>query len=165
MDRRSGGRSGVGSDRACKHDEAVLRSAGEHLRRAEEEARRAERLSERGGHAEWSGTAGDSYRARVAFVVAELAAVTAGIVGLGVLAASLERETQECLAVQAAAASSASDAAATAPTPRLPITQARGPLLPYVPRGPLIPQEARSPLLPVPSPASPAPRRADEVCR
>lgn len=165
MDRRAGEQAGGGLERNCGHDEAGLKSAAEQLGRAEDEARLGERLAGRGHHAEWSGGAGDSYRARLAFVVAELAAVTAGIVGLAILVASLEREAQDCAAVRAVAdAASRSDAPMVTLSPRLPITEARGPLLPQVSRGPLIPQETRGPLIPFPSGNS-TPPRADEVCR
>jgi hypothetical protein len=126
-----------GASGGCRHDEALLRTAAESLERTQAEAREGQEASQRAGDAEWSGTAGDAYRARTARIAAELAALTAGLVALGVLLSSLQKEAQDCDAVRAM-----SSMASPSGIPRLPITSPRGPLIPHPSAGPIIPYES-----------------------
>ncbi|NUP73436.1 MAG: hypothetical protein HOQ07_02080 [Sinomonas sp.] len=108
---------------------------------------------------EWSGPAAESFRTRTALLATEIAAIAAGVVGLGVLLASLIGEADQCTAVRVPSAGASSTAG-------LPLTTARGPLLPYASPSPLIPHESRAPLLPLPADArTAAPPAAQDACR
>lgn len=147
----------------CRHDEALLRAAQESLARVEADVGEAEAAHRRAGDVAWEGSAADSFRARTAFIAAELAAVTAGIATLGCLFASVQGELQDCEARRSSAATMADGL----PEVRsgLPITSAQGPLLPIGPSGPLVPQVTRSPLLPYQSPMAVPELIGQERCR
>ena len=133
-----------GTAGTCGHDEALLRNAGVCLERAQSEVTEAQGASDRAGQAEWSGTAGESYRARTAYIAAELAAIAAGLVALGALLSSLEGEAGECEAAR-------SVASATSPSPdppRFPIAPYQGPAIPRPAAEPVLPYESRPKLLP-----------------
>jgi hypothetical protein len=132
-----------GASGACGHDEALLKNAALSLETAQAEAQQGQEASSTASDAEWSGTAAESYRARTAYIAAELAAITAGLVALGVLLTALQREAQDC-----GVASPAVPTAAQSGAPHLPFTAARGPLVPQPSAGPLLPYESRPPLLP-----------------
>ncbi|MEA5455820.1 hypothetical protein SPF06_13880 [Sinomonas sp. JGH33] len=142
MEREDGDAAG-----GCTHDEATLSSAAAELRDAERDARAGQSDAERASAVEWSGLAGDSFRTRAAVLVAELAAVTAGVVGLGILVGMAQRDAAECASASSVAVAEPSVGPTTA-GPRLPITAPGRALLPYESRGPLIPYESRGPLLP-----------------
>jgi hypothetical protein len=131
----------------CRHDEALLRAGHESLARAEAELGEAEAAHRRAGEVEWEGSAADSFRARTAFIAAELAALTAGLAALGCLFAAVQGELQDC------------DAG-------LPITSAQGPLLPVVSSGQLLPRVSQPPMLPYQAPrAVPPTPSGQELCR
>jgi hypothetical protein len=114
------------------------------LERAQSEVNVGQGASDRARQAEWSGAAGDSYRARTAYIAAELAAIAAGLVALGALLSSVEGEAREC----EAARSVASAASPSSDPPRFPITPYQGPAIPHPPAGPVLPYESRPKLLP-----------------
>src|SRR5579859_5548987 len=143
-----------GAATPCTHDEALLRSAAESLDSAGADARESQSDVERALMPDWTGQAGDSFRKKVAVVAAELAALTAGIVGLGILVSSVQREAADCAVASAAAAGSGADATAAQ---QLPWMAPGRPLLPQEPRGPLLPQEPRGPLLPYQRTTTPSP--------
>ncbi|MDQ4503500.1 hypothetical protein [Sinomonas sp. ASV322] len=155
--------------RACSHDEATLRSAAEDLRAAESDARAGQAEAEKARAVEWSGTAGDSFRSRAAVIVAELAAVTAGVVGLGILVGSAQREAAECASTSPAVVAADQGPGPATAGPRLPLAPPGRAVLPYESRGPLVPYETGRPLLlwsdPARGPASSAAPGPGEVCR
>jgi uncharacterized protein YukE len=133
-----------GTSGRCGHDAALLRNAGVCLERAQSEVSEGQSASDRAAQAEWSGAAAESYRARTAYIAAELAAVAAGLVALGALLSSLEGEAREC----EAARSVASAASPSPDPPRFPITPYQGPAIPHPPAEPVLPYEPRPKLLP-----------------
>ncbi|KHL01464.1 hypothetical protein [Sinomonas humi] len=151
----------------CRHDEALLRAGQESLARVEAEVGEAKAAQRRADDVEWEGAAGDSFRARTAFIAAELTAVTLGITALGCLLASVQGELRACEASRSSSAT-APDGLATS-AHHLPVTSVQGPLLPIAPSGPLLPQVARAPLLPYhssfPAPPMTGGAGGQELCR
>ena len=148
----------------CRHDEALLRAGRESLARAEAEVGEAEAAHRCAGDLEWGGPAADSFRARTAFIAAELAAVTAGIAALACVLASVQDELQECLAAQSSVATTPDGLPAAGPL--RPITSHQGPLLPVGCSGPILAGVRQPQMLPYQSGAAvPATLAGQEPCR